>query len=71
MMVQQVAHMSMFRPNVPVLQYRWVLFRISSTGKEVVIETAAEPSSGWSDFVQAVPSDEPRYGGTSSVCPCR
>jgi hypothetical protein len=52
------------RSACPVMQYRWVMFRIAGTGKEVVIEAAAEPSSNWDEFISLIPAHECRYGGT-------
>ena len=45
------------------MQHRWVMFKIAGTGKEVVIEGAAEPSSTWDEFIGNVPENECRYGG--------
>ena len=47
------------------VQYRWVMFQIAGSGKEVVIEAAAPPASTWDDFVAAVPESQCRYGGAS------
>eukprot|EP00892_Ulva_mutabilis_P007639 jgi/Ulvmu1/5247/UM022_0040.1 len=42
--------------------YRWVIFYIGTTGKEVEIEKVGAPASTWDEFVMEIPDNQCRYG---------
>lgn len=42
--------------------YRWALWRVDDAGSQVVIDSVGDPASQYSDFLDALPESDCRYG---------